>query len=205
MVPTAVFLDRRLTLEQLRVLGAICSFRGSADEFTVWPKREEIARRCGMALCKVSEATTALEAFGWIRKSGKGGFSKATSYTITVPQSVTVTEQVTVPQSVRGVVTDSVTGMGVTDSVTGKEEKTNMEEIGEKARPMTTVTDPNQLPVLEIGFVNGHEEPELFTQDLPNVGSMFSNDQLTFKIRHEYGGVVLVDGEKGVTKAVVAG
>lgn len=72
------------------------------------------------------------------------------------------------------------------------------------ASDWVTVADPQKLPVLEISFVNGQEDPELFVQDMPNVGSMFSNDKLTYKIRHEYGGVVLVDGEKGTTKAVVA-
>jgi hypothetical protein len=72
------------------------------------------------------------------------------------------------------------------------------------ANDWCTVADPMKLPVLEISFVNGQEDPELFIQDMPNVGSMFSNDKLTYKIRHEYGGAVLVDGEKGTTKAVVA-
>lgn len=67
-----------------------------------------------------------------------------------------------------------------------------------------TVANPMVLPVLEIGFLDGREEPELFVQDQPNVGSMFSNDKLTYKIRHIYGGGILVDGEKGTTKAVVA-
>lgn len=66
-----------------------------------------------------------------------------------------------------------------------------------------TVADPNVLPVLEIGFLDGREEPETFVQDSPSVGSMFSNDILTYKIRHIYGGNVLVDGFKGTTKAVV--
>ena len=66
-----------------------------------------------------------------------------------------------------------------------------------------TVADPMTLPVLEIGFLQGREEPELFVQDMPNVGSMFTNDKTTYKIRHIYGGTVLVDGEKGTTKAVV--
>ena len=61
-----------------------------------------------------------------------------------------------------------------------------------------------KLPVIEIGFLDGQQDPELFMQDMPNVGSMFSNDQLTYKIRHIYGGNVLVDGFKGTTKAVVA-
>lgn len=71
------------------------------------------------------------------------------------------------------------------------------------ANDWCTVADPSVLPVLEIGFLGGREEPELFVQDMPNVGSMFSNDKLTYKIRHIYGGNVLVDGFKGTTKAVV--
>lgn len=67
-----------------------------------------------------------------------------------------------------------------------------------------TLADPARLAVLEIGFLDGNEEPELFVQDSPTGGSMFSNDVLTYKIRHIYGGNVLVDGEKGTTKAVVA-
>ncbi|PKO63466.1 MAG: hypothetical protein CVU23_10570, partial [Betaproteobacteria bacterium HGW-Betaproteobacteria-17] len=67
-----------------------------------------------------------------------------------------------------------------------------------------TVASTMVLPVLEIGFLDGREDPELFVQDQPNAGSMFSNDKLTYKIRHIYGGNVLVDGEKGTTKAVVA-
>ena len=72
------------------------------------------------------------------------------------------------------------------------------------ANDWVTVANPTVLPVLEIGFLDGREDPELFIQDMPNVGSMFSNDKLTYKIRHIYGGAVLVDGEKGTTKAVVA-
>ncbi len=71
------------------------------------------------------------------------------------------------------------------------------------ANDFVTVANPMQLPVLEISFLNGQETPDLFVQDMPNVGSMFSNDKLTYKIRHEYGGAVLVDGEKGTTKAIV--
>lgn len=51
--------------------------------------------------------------------------------------------------------------------------------------------DKMDIPTVEIGFLDGNEEPELFVQDMPNTGSMFSNDQLTWKIRHIYGGNVL--------------
>lgn len=71
------------------------------------------------------------------------------------------------------------------------------------ANDWCTVADPIRMPVIEIGFLDGREEPELFVQDMPNVGSLFTNDKVTYKIRHIYGGSVLVDGEKGTTKAVV--
>ncbi|QIL81819.1 hypothetical protein G7047_19275 [Diaphorobacter sp. HDW4A] len=67
-----------------------------------------------------------------------------------------------------------------------------------------TVADPLILPALEIGFLDGKEDPETFLQDAPTSGSVFSHDKLTYKIRHIYGGTVLVDGEKATTKAVVA-
>ncbi|MGQ0545550.1 MAG: phage major capsid protein [Betaproteobacteria bacterium] len=50
--------------------------------------------------------------------------------------------------------------------------------------------DVSDIPGIEVGFLDGNEEPELFVQDNPTVGSMFSNDKLTWKIRHIYGGNV---------------
>lgn len=64
--------------------------------------------------------------------------------------------------------------------------------------------DPLDIPGIEVGFLDGQEEPELFVQDMPNVGSMFSNDKVTYKIRHIYGGNVVAGGEKAFYKAVVA-
>lgn len=72
------------------------------------------------------------------------------------------------------------------------------------ATDWVTVAPPDRFPVLEIDFLDGREEPELFVQDNPSAGSMFSNDKLTYKIRHIYGGNLLVDAEKGTSKAVVA-
>lgn len=53
------------------------------------------------------------------------------------------------------------------------------------------VADKASIPTIEIGFLGGREEPELFLADAPTVGSMFTNDQLVWKIRHIYGGAVL--------------
>lgn len=53
------------------------------------------------------------------------------------------------------------------------------------------VADPAQVPTIVMGFLNGQREPELFVQDQPNVGSAFTADKVTYKIRHIYGGDVL--------------
>lgn len=50
--------------------------------------------------------------------------------------------------------------------------------------------DPMDIPGLEVGFLDGAEEPQLFVQDNPTVGSMFSHDKVTWKIRHIYGGAI---------------
>lgn len=61
--------------------------------------------------------------------------------------------------------------------------------------------DPARVPMIELGFVGGEQNPQLFVQDMPNVGTMFSNDAMTWKVRHEYGGNVL--DYRGLWKAVV--
>lgn len=53
------------------------------------------------------------------------------------------------------------------------------------------IADPNLCPTIELGFYQGRQEPELFTQSDPTVGSMFNSDKLTYKIRHIYSGAVL--------------
>lgn len=53
------------------------------------------------------------------------------------------------------------------------------------------VADPNQCPTIEVGFYQGKQEPELFTQSEQTQGSMFNADKLTYKIRHIYSGAVL--------------
>lgn len=62
--------------------------------------------------------------------------------------------------------------------------------------------DPADIPTIEVGFLDGREEPELFVQDAPTVGSLFSNDAITYKLRHIYGGTVV--DYRGLYKAVVA-
>lgn len=64
------------------------------------------------------------------------------------------------------------------------------------------VSDPNYCPTIEVGFLGGRELPEIVTHDDPNSYSFFSNDRITYKIRHVYGGVPL--DYRGMHKSVLA-
>jgi hypothetical protein len=50
------------------------------------------------------------------------------------------------------------------------------------------ICDPMDIESIEIGFVGGREEPELLLQDAPLLGQVFTNDQISFKVRWEFGG-----------------
>lgn len=141
VVPLEVIQDKRLTLEQTRVLIALFSFRNKVTN-TVWPSRASIAERTGMHPSNISSATTALVALGWLAKDGLGGHSKATRYTLcspdlepkkvvqpaaptvaeraTVAQSATVAERATVAASATQTVAQSATPP-LADQATRKE------------------------------------------------------------------------------------
>lgn len=46
---------------------------------------------------------------------------------------------------------------------------------------------PDQTESIEVGFLGGREEPEMFVQDQPQNGQVFTNDAITWKIRWFYG------------------
>ena len=48
----------------------------------------------------------------------------------------------------------------------------------------------SDLDSIEVGFVEGQQEPTVLIQDSPTVGDVFTNERVTYKVRHEYGGVV---------------
>jgi hypothetical protein len=62
--------------------------------------------------------------------------------------------------------------------------------------------DKAAVQLIELGFYGGREMPEIFVQDNPTQGSLFSNDQIKYKIRHIYGGAVI--DYRGFYGAVVA-
>ena len=50
--------------------------------------------------------------------------------------------------------------------------------------------NPKDVEGMEIGFLNGKQEPEILVQDQPTVGNVFVYDTIRYKVRHEYGGAV---------------
>lgn len=151
VVPLEVIQDKRLTLEQTRVLIALFSFRNKVTN-TVWPSRASIAERTGMHPSNISSATTALVALGWLAKDGLGGYSKATRYTLcspdlepkkvgqpaaqTVAQTATVAEQATVAASATQTVAHSATPP-LADQATRKEQSIE-QSIEEKKKKRVT-------------------------------------------------------------------
>jgi len=95
VLPIEVALDPRLSKRQIKVLIALFSFMSNQSS-TVWPSRDKLAERCGLRPTRISEVTTELAGLGWLSKEGKGGFSKASKYTITVPILGTVAKTRTV-------------------------------------------------------------------------------------------------------------
>lgn len=93
IVPVEVMMDNRLTLETMRVLVTLFSFRNKLTGLA-FPSRDAISERCGMHPANISAATTKLVELGWLVKTGAGGYSKSTKYDIQIPEKVA--EQATI-------------------------------------------------------------------------------------------------------------
>ncbi len=53
------------------------------------------------------------------------------------------------------------------------------------------IADPREVDTIEIGFVGGQVNPALFVQDSPLLGLNFTQDSISYKCRHEFGGTVV--------------
>jgi hypothetical protein len=65
------------------------------------------------------------------------------------------------------------------------------------------VADPTIWDTIEIAFLQGRQEPEIFIQDAPTIGSVFTADKITYKVRFIFGGDVL--DHRAFDKSTVAG
>lgn len=62
-------------------------------------------------------------------------------------------------------------------------------DVWTDANDWILVANPANVNTIILGFLGGREEPEMFVQDNPTVGSSFTSDKISYKIRHIYGGV----------------
>jgi hypothetical protein len=91
--------------------------------------------------------------------------------------------------TVGGTVTDRVGGAGAR----GPGVPNTIAKYGLQVVEVPHLTDANDwylaadrgtLEYAGVAFLNGQESPSLFIQDLPNVGSFFDTDEVTYKVRH---------------------
>jgi hypothetical protein len=64
-------------------------------------------------------------------------------------------------------------------------------------------TDQNNAPFLEMGFLDGIENPQIFLANQPTIGTQFTADELQYKVKFPFAGAII--DFRGVGKHVVAG
>jgi len=50
---------------------------------------------------------------------------------------------------------------------------------------------PSEVDMIEMGYLNGRQDPEMFLADSPQSEQVFVADKIRYKIRHEYAGTVI--------------
>ena len=63
-------------------------------------------------------------------------------------------------------------------------------------------TSQNEGPFLEIGYLDGYQQPQILLANLPTQGTLFTNDEIQYKVKFVFGGVITDYRELG--KNVVA-
>jgi hypothetical protein len=82
-------------------------------------------------------------------------------------------------------------------------ERILINKLATDANDWGLIADPGDVELLEVAFLNGREEPELFVADNPLTGQMFTSDKIQYKQRHEYEWEIA--DCRGFDKSVVAG
>ena len=67
------------------------------------------------------------------------------------------------------------------------------DSVANRDNDVIVAASPDETEVIEVGFLQGREEPEIFIQDLDRVGTFFTNDRVTYKVRHVHDDGVVVD------------
>ena len=78
--PLYIYSDKRLTLNMLRVLGALYGSRKSGTKITRMSRKRISVETGGLPLSKISTATTKLQKLGFLKKLGNGGKGQYCTY-----------------------------------------------------------------------------------------------------------------------------
>lgn len=159
IIPLEVMMDKRLTLETMRILITLFSFRNK-NTGLAFPKREALAKRCGMHPSNISAATRKLVELGWLVKEGAGGYGLPTKYTITVPEivadSATVVQSATVAESASSTVVQSATST-VAESATRNKATNNITNKGTE----NTIAPPKSPKKSDSENLLSHIDPQI--------------------------------------------
>jgi Helix-turn-helix domain len=161
IMPVELWLDDRLTKTDLRVLGALLSFRNKTTNLCC-PTREQISERTGLAICKISTSTAHLVELGWLTKTGNGGRSSSSKYDFCIPKQFENEDEKHATSRTK-TVTDSVT-------VTEKETVTDLDQNGYRIGTKTVtdsvrgnITD-NKQTITDNIFVPSAQKSEKFVK-----------------------------------------
>ena len=100
MMPAGVVRDQRLNKNELKILMALYYCR-SAKTSQCHPTRGYLAECTGVREQDVSAITTSLQKKGWLEKEGRGGYSKASVYTMFWSDDDSIPDQTTVRKTRR--------------------------------------------------------------------------------------------------------
>ena len=124
-------MDHRLTLIETRVLLALLTFRNKTTNLC-WPRRAQVAERCGYSVSRISNSISSLGEKGWINTTRSKSGNK---YEITVPELGTISK---VPEPGTCKVPEPGTSLPLTDKRT--DQRTN-----QYVRARTKDTDNSQF------------------------------------------------------------
>ncbi len=63
--------------------------------------------------------------------------------------------------------------------------------LGNDSNNWYLANDAQDAPAFEMGYLNGREEPEILLEDVPINFNSFNFDVISYKVRQEYGGILL--------------
>ena len=176
-IPKEIARDKRLSKNTSRVLTELIGLINFKSCKIIWPngsykvtvKREIIAIKLGIHANDVTRATTKLQSLGWLKKEGKGGWSRESTYSINVPECLilpsTQAESTCTTQAESTCTTQAestcTTQAESTCTTQAESTCTTLLEQEQKFKEQTTTTTEDTKPEVAIQILGDVKEKEL--------------------------------------------